>query len=132
MLVRDIMKGLVETTSPDEPAERAHEEMHLRGVHHLVVTRGDELLGVISDRDLGGPHGDEFRSGRQVQDLMVANPICGTLEMSVQQVAAQMLRHSISCLPIVADGKLVGIVTASDLLEIIVRGGDFGVRGGKR
>jgi CBS domain-containing protein len=121
MLVRDVMTSPAATASPEELAEQAYAEMHLRGVHHLVVVRGTDLLGVISDRDLGGPHGHETRRGRHVRDLMVSRPICGTSDMSLRDAATRMRGHSIGCLPVVDGGRLVGIATASDLLEAIER-----------
>src|SRR5579859_3556783 len=119
MLVHDVMTNPVTTASPDELAEQAHREMHLQGVHHLVVTRGPDLLGVISDRDLGGPHGDDVRRGRHIRDLMTMNPICGTSDMTLREAASRMRRHAIGCLPIVDGLQLVGVVTMSDLLDAI-------------
>jgi acetoin utilization protein AcuB len=116
------MNTAVERSSPDEPAERAFERMRRRAIRHLVVVDGGTVVGVLSDRDLGGRQGLSVRRGRNVSDLMTPSVRFGAPDTPVR-VAANLLRgHAIGCLPVLKGRRLVGIVTTADLLELLGRG----------
>jgi acetoin utilization protein AcuB len=118
----DVMTSAVETVTPGESAEKAYERMRGRGIHHLVVVEDGGVVGVISDRDLGGRTGASTRRDRAVGDLM-ASPVVTAQPDSTLREAAKLLRgRSIGCLPVVDGRRLVGILTLSDVLETIVRG----------
>jgi len=83
---------------------------------------GGEVIGTISDVELGNQNGAEMRRGKSVGDLLTANVAVVTSETTIRR-AANLLRGSkASCLPVVDDGHLVGIVTATDLLEAVGSG----------
>jgi CBS domain-containing protein len=88
-------------------------------VHHLVVMDGERIAGIITDRDLGGAHGVGTRAGKQVADLMAPSVIVVAPEMSVSSAANLMRCNTINCLPVVDGKTLVGIVTTSDILEMV-------------
>lgn len=120
--LQDIMSTELRTIDGDEPAERAYEAMREWGVHHLLVVDGSHLLGVVTHRDLGGAKGRGTRENKLVGDLMVGKAICADARMTVREAARRMRHRSIGCLPVVRDEKLVGIITVSDLLDVIGRG----------
>jgi acetoin utilization protein AcuB len=127
MRVQDVMTRGVETIDDQSSAESAFFSMRAKGIHHLVVKKGSVLVGVISQRDLGLAEQDEFRQTRRVSDLMKSHVVTVGPEASVRQAANLMRGRSIGCLPVVQEGarkKLVGIVTVSDLLELLGRGVD--------
>src|SRR5688572_2105038 len=70
MRVRELMTEGVQTVSPGESAEDAFSLMRGRRIHHLVVTRGRDVVGVLSDRDAGGRAGAAVRRTRTVSELM--------------------------------------------------------------
>jgi len=80
---------------------------HLR--HVLVCDAKDQLLGVISDRDTSG---DKLGVAR---DIMTANPVTIEPETRASVLVSILLDRRISCLPVVKDGTLVGIVTTTDI-----------------
>ncbi len=131
MKVRDLMKEMVETISLDESAVDAWARMRRRGIRHLVVTRGGQVAGVVSDRDLGGARGEALRKGRKVGDVMSAHVVCTSPETTVRQAANLMRGRTIGCLPVVDDGRLVGIITVSDLLDLIGKGIESPVPNGR-
>ena len=55
MRVYEVMSKAVETVRPAVHASEAKTRMRQKKIHHLVVTQGSELQGIVSDRDLGGP-----------------------------------------------------------------------------
>ena len=123
MRLSDIMTHPVETIDRNEFAEHAWNRMRNQRIHHLIVTDPEgNIVGVLSDRDLAGPNGALLRGDWIVADAMTAQPMCAEPSMSVRRAANLLRGRSIGCLPIVDKGKLVGIVTVSDLLEVVGRG----------
>ena len=123
MRLGEIMQTGVKVASPEEAAETAFQRMRLQRVRHLVVVdKSGEIVGVLSDRDLGAGRGEALRRNRRVADLMTRRPITVSPDTSVRQAANLLRGHNIGCIPIVDAGRLVGIVTTSDLLVLIGRG----------
>lgn len=119
MYVADIMTSAVVAVGPDLGAEAAWKEMRRAAVHHLVVIHEGRIAGVITDRDLGGRHGAASRLEKRVVDLMTPSVLVVAPEMSVRDAANLMRCNTINCLPVVDGKKLVGIVTTSDVLEMV-------------
>ena len=70
MRVSEIMTEGVQTVPPTMPAADAWELMRRKRIHHLVVTRNSDVVGILSDRDTGSGVGADVRAGRTVADLM--------------------------------------------------------------
>ena len=122
MKVRDILKGEPPTAAPEESAASAWERMHVKHVDHLVVLRDECVVGLISRQDLSGPSGGAHRRmGRHVADLMRRGIPTVSPDTDLRRAAAQMRQHEVSCLPVVQRGRLLGIVTVSDLLTLLER-----------
>lgn len=129
--VRDVMSVNVETLNPDDDLDLASMLMRLDRLHHLPVMEGDQLVGIISDRDVlsaqrssfAGCDKDEtrrFNMGIKARDAMTSKVDTISPEASVVE-AAQMLRErGYGCLPVVEDGRVVGIVTPTDFLGLVV------------
>jgi acetoin utilization protein AcuB len=133
MRLGEIMQTGVKTAGPEEAAETAFQRMRLQKVRHLVVVdKSGGILGVLSDRDLGAGRGEALRRNRRVADLMTRRPITVAPDTSVRQAANLLRGHNIGCVPIVDAGRLVGIVTTSDLLVLIGRGAERPVARVKR
>jgi CBS domain-containing protein len=126
MRVRDVMTEGVKTIAPTAAAEVAWEMMHVNGIHHLVVTEEHRVIGVLSDRDAGGRRGAAVRMNRRVADLMTAPVVIVEPTTTVRQAANVMRGRSIGCLVVVESGHAIGILTVSDLLELVGRGMDRG------
>ncbi len=126
MRLQDIMTTEIETIQAVESAEQAWNRMFLADIHHLIVKQGTEVLGIISERDLGGKHGKEVRLNKTVGELMTASPVLASPTMTVKEAANAFRGYTISALPVMEDAELVGIVTITDLLELIGKGFDRG------
>jgi CBS domain-containing protein len=119
------MSKRVQTIDMNEKAESAWNLMKWRRIHHVVVTDGPgQIVGVISARDLGGADREEARKVRPVAGMMTAYAVKAVPEMPVKQAANVMRGWNIGCLPVVDEGRLVGIVTVSDLLRIVSEGSE--------
>jgi CBS domain-containing protein len=131
--VQDVMSTPVATVPPGRSADAAWQQMAMKGVHHLVVTDGSAVVGLLSERDVGGRRGAALRTGRTVRDLMSNQPVTVPLDTTVRRAANLMRGRSIGSLVVTdANGRLRGIVSVSDLLELLGRGLSRPVVRGKR
>ena len=96
--------------------------MRRHGIHHLVVMENATVVGVISDRDANGRKGASEES--VVEDLMAHSVVTVSPDETIRKVANLMRGRTIGCVPVVEDQRLRGIVTVSDLLDILGRGID--------
>lgn len=119
MLIEQIMSKRVRGVSPDLDAEEAWQYMQLAHMHHLVVMNGPRILGILSDRDLGGALGKGHRRGLRVRELMTPHGISVPPDTDVRDAAKILRDLVIGCLPVVADDELVGIVTTTDMLDFV-------------
>ena len=96
---------VADDTSVLDAAQLAEEE----GVHHLLVVRGSELVGVLCEYDLllAGPTA-------LVSECMNV-PYCIDAEAMLEDAACLMRERAIGCLPVLVHGCLLGIVTRGDL-----------------
>ena len=129
MRASEIMTSKVETVAAAATVESAVEQMRRKRIHHLVVMDNGKLAGIVSDGDLRALPSE---SGRCVQDVMSSPAVAATPEMPVRKLANLLRGRSVGCLPVLDEGRLVGIVTASDLLEQIGRGAERPIVRGKR
>lgn len=121
MRIREIMSAPVETVHPDVPLKEAAQLMRMHGLHHLVVKEAGTLVGIVSDEDLKGAEGRaNFRAAHVMRPQVVTIEDADT----VRRAANLMQGRNIGCLAVTHRGKLVGIVTVSDLLRLLGKGGD--------
>jgi CBS domain-containing protein len=105
--------------------------MSLGGLRHLPVLSKEELVGILTHRDILRAPGllspvlglaaDTRAALRalRVEEAMTATVVTIGAQASLQEAAAQLLKHRVGCLPVMERGGLVGIVTTSDLLRAI-------------
>jgi acetoin utilization protein AcuB len=113
-MTRDIV--VVPPSARLSEARRVMDRMHIR---HLPVVAGGALVGILSDRDLLRQQGDD--RARLCGDVMTPSPLICSPDTSVSQVAALMIDHKVDCVPVVSGGTLVGLVTSTDLLELLIQ-----------
>ena len=131
MRIFDVMTNGVRTISPAARAVAAREAMRLHGIHHLVVTDKSDVVGVISARDLGRPGSTREREA-SVADVMSRPAVTIDREAPVRKAANLMRGRFIGCLVVLDGRRPIGVVTVSDLLEVIGKGGVPLARSGRR
>lgn len=132
MRVADVMTRGVKTAEPGERAEAAWNRMRSFGIHHLVVVDDTGVVGVLSERDLGGRNGAAVRAAKTVADLMTPGVVAAAPDDSIRRVANRMRGRSIGCVPVMEGRKLRGILTVSDILDLVGRGTERPVGRSKR
>jgi acetoin utilization protein AcuB len=120
------------TIEADTPFLEARLILKEKRIRHLPVMDRGKLIGVITDRDVkeAAPSGattlDVYELNylllkMKVRDLVKNSPITIKPSNSVEKAALLMHDHRIGCLPVVDEaGKLVGLITETDLLEVMV------------
>ena len=124
MRVQDVMTQRVKTVSAATTADEAWALMRMKRIHHLVVTEGRDIVGVISDRDMGGRQGAVVREKRLVSELMTERVVTIEPDMPVRKAANLLRGRSIGCLVVAEAGRVTGIITTADLLELLGRGAE--------
>ncbi len=120
MNLRVLMRTELVSVLPHLPASHALEVMEEMGFRHFpVVDQDNQLVGVVSDRDLLRQRGQ--LDALRIADVMVSAPVVLTPSDSVAKAAGVMISHKLSCLPLLEEGRLVGIVTTIDLLSVLAR-----------
>lgn len=110
----------VDTTRPDTTLYTAVWDLKVKGIGALVVSdNGTTVLGVISERDIVrglSEHGTKLLT-LPVSSLMTAPAVTCAPDEGITVVMARMTRHRVRHLPVVADGKLCGIVSIGDVVK---------------
>ena len=103
------------TVEPEDLLIRAAHKMQAGGFRRVPVVREGKLVGIVSDRDLREHRGHLEHT--KINAAMSENPLTVTPATTLEEAAQIMLERQIGGLPVVADGRLVGIITASDILK---------------
>jgi CBS-domain-containing membrane protein len=140
--VAAVMTTDVVTVGPDTVYKEVVERLHDRRVSAAPVVDAElRVLGVVSEADLLlkeegpdsrpaasllRPHGDAARArARNAADLMTSPAVTVRPEATLTEAARLMHRRRVKRLPVVdADGRLVGIVSRADLIQVYLRGDD--------
>jgi len=121
MRVHDVMTARIFSTAPTASLSQAGALMREHRVHHLLVLDGKSVVGVLSSRDLvGRPEG-------RVASAMSAPVVSVGPNTTVRQAANLLRGRTLGCVPVLDGGRPVGMLTVSDLLELLGRGADRGV-----
>ncbi|WP_461204622.1 CBS domain-containing protein [Clostridium sp. DL1XJH146] len=117
MQVKDVMTKNVSTINPDDTVENAAALMKEYDVGSIPVCRGEQVVGIITDRDvaLRSAANGENASNQVVKDIMSSNPATGDPTMDTNDAARIMSERQVRRLPIVENGNLVGIISLGDL-----------------
>jgi len=109
----------VATIGPDASTKRAADWLRAKNIGALVVTSGDEVLGLISEREIVhafSRYGGEAAS-MPVKEIMQYGVTTVTPTESVNRVMNLMTRHRVRHMPVVRGGKLVGIISIGDVVK---------------
>lgn len=145
MKAHDVMVRDVVAVRPDSSIADAIALLSEHDISALPVVDDDgNLVGILSEADLlerdelSHPHpwwiealmpasrlADEFAKahGKRVDELMSTDLVTAAEETPVSEIAALLERHRIKRVPIVADGKLVGVVSRSNLIQALASSG---------
>jgi CBS domain-containing protein len=115
MDARDIMVTDVVTLTPEMTVTEAADILLRYRIHGApVVGPADTLVGMVSLVDLVG------RVGDTVADVMSTDPVTADEDTPVEDVARLMLDRMVRRVPIVRAGRVVGVISASDIIQLFL------------
>ncbi len=120
----------VHYVGPEATAHEAVAKMCENRIGALLVEEDDEPIGIISERDIMTRLVLEHRDPQRtcVREIMTKDVLCIDPDYEPEQVMALMTEKRIRHLPVMEDGKIVGIVSIGDLVRWVSRNQDFEIR----
>jgi acetoin utilization protein AcuB len=132
MTIRELMSGGLITVRRETPVLEARDLMVKERIRHLLVTQtGGALVGIVTDRDirLNLPSKATSLSVWEINHLLTKLMVEQVMTQSVitvgpdrpaREAARLMLDHKIGALPVLDEGRLVGIITETDIVRAFV------------
>lgn len=128
MYVRDLMARDVVTLDVEDRLDLAEGIMRLGRIRHLPVVSGEQVVGILSQRDLfraavssllqlGGEAERKWLAAVPVKAVMTPQVFTIGPDLPIRSAVGIMIERRIGCLPVVDDGKLVGLLSESDCLK---------------
>jgi CBS domain-containing protein len=108
------------TVAPGVRLEDVAKRMVSRDVGAALVTEGERLMGIVTERDVLRAVARGIDEGTLVADLMTPEPETMEPDESIQHAATLMIHGGFRHLPIVEGGEIVGILSIRDLMRVVV------------
>lgn len=119
------------TLSLNDSLYSAEKRMKVNHIRHMPVVDGDELIGLVSLSDLQrvsfidayskeGTEDTPVYNMLSIRDLMIKNPLTASPKTTILEVSKLLASKEFHSLPVVDEGKLVGIITTTDLLHYFI------------
>jgi len=132
MPIADIMTRKLITISPELSIGEIQPMFRQFHIHHLLVVEDARLVGVISDRDVlrnvspfvntaAEDKKDSFTLTRKARQIMSTGLVTVESKMGIRDACDLLLKNKVSLLPVVDEGKLVGVVSWKDILRYFIQ-----------
>ncbi|MGE0823728.1 MAG: CBS domain-containing protein [Candidatus Binatia bacterium] len=131
MNVGQWMTKSVMTLKPQDSLLHAHDRLRKYRINQFPVVRDGTLVGIMTDRDVRDAYPsnvrhiraqdvEEFAETHTVGELMTHDVETISSDATLREAALRLRQKRLSALPVVDEGKLVGIITRSDLLDAML------------
>jgi CBS domain-containing protein len=123
--IRDILNlkgGAIYSAGPDTPLADAVRTMAAHDVGSLVIMHGGRMVGMLTFREvLNAFDASGGLKGLKARDVMVADPIFGTPDDTIDDLRTLMTEHHVRYLPVLDGEALVGVVSFHDAAKAMIR-----------
>ena len=131
MRVREVMNGAVLSVTASTPVTEVRRLMERGRIRHVLVMDGTRLEGIVTDRDirLNLPSPATTLSVWEMNgllakltagEIMTISVVTISPDRAVEEAAQLMVDHKFGALPVTEDGRVIGIVTETDLLRALI------------
>ena len=129
-VAREIMMGSPVSLKPDDNLDLANDVIALGRIRHIPVVQDGRLVGMITERDLIGAAANKIFGLKQasksallktvrIKDVMKKRVVTVAPDTPIKDTVHLMAEKKIGCVPVVADGALVGLDTTTDVLRYV-------------
>ncbi len=129
--ISEIMTTELYTLKPDKSLQDARRLMTEKGIRHIpIVDSNDALVGMVTHRDVLAAADSNLLSDSAsrenkecyvaLSEIMTTNLLTVDENTSLRDSALQLQKHKLGCLPVVHEGKLLGIITDSDFVAVSI------------
>ncbi|ART78739.1 CBS domain-containing protein [Oceanisphaera avium] len=127
-IVSEIMSRNIIGLPPSATLSEARTLMQRHHIRHLPVLADEQLVGLVSQRDILGAQEsslelsqhDHSLAQHQLSEVMITEVVTVSPKAGIREAALYLQKHKYGCLPVVDKGKLVGIVTDSDFVTVAI------------
>ncbi len=130
--VKEIMMGSPVTLGPEDTLDLVNDVISLGRIRHIPVLHDGRLVGIISERDLMGNAVPAIFGLKQksksallktyrIKEFMKKKVVTVAPDTPIKDAAHLMVQKKIGCVPVLSEGSLVGLVTATDILRYVER-----------
>jgi acetoin utilization protein AcuB len=131
VIVRDRMTTELTTVGLADPIRRAWDLIEEEQLRRFPVVEGDRLVGIVTDRDVRNAiassvvltekrYHDFLLDTVKIESIMTADPVTVTPDTQLRDAAQLLLDLKVGGLPVVEQGRLVGIITETDMIETLI------------
>jgi CBS domain-containing protein len=136
MIARDIMNSPVYFVTPDETIAHARRLMLKHKISRVLVIDKEKLAGILTKKDIAFRFREQEPAWRRrpvdripVESFATKNPVTVTPDTGTKKIVQLFIKKDISCVPVVEEGAVVGIITKTDLMKsALVNGSKLPVR----
>jgi CBS domain-containing protein len=125
MLIRDVLSfkgGTIYDIGSADSLHRAVQLMVQHDVGSLVVMESQRMVGMLTFREvLRALDADRPLAHVRACDAMVADPVCGSVGDTMDELRELMTRHHVRYLPVKEGEKLVGVVSFHDVAKALIK-----------
>jgi CBS domain-containing protein len=113
--------------TPDATVYEAIDQMAQKGVGALLVMEGEQLVGIVSERDYARKVILKGKASREIQvcEIMSHPVICVSPELTIEQTMALMTDNRVRHLPVVVAETVVGVISIGDVVRAIIEDKEF-------
>ena len=116
MKIKEIMTTDVETCMRESTLQEVALKMREINVGSIPICEDDRLVGIVTDRDIVVRGlAEQIPSEAPISEILSAEVVTGTVDLTVEEAAEMMATHKIRRLPIVTGEQVIGIVSLGDL-----------------
>lgn len=128
--VGDVMTRQIMVLRIEDNLDEVMKAMKLFQIHHVPVVDGEKLVGMVSHRDmlslmhsrlqpLASQEDRDTFEHTFVMSVMTRDPVSVAPELTLANAVRILQERRVGCLPVVSEGKLIGLLTETDLLRVL-------------
>ena len=119
VLVKDMMSKNLKTVRPDSKLKEVIQKMVKFNIGSIIVMERNKPAGIITERDILKSLDESYLDWgvAEAKDIMSKSLITIIEDADIEQASRTMLKNNIKKLPVVRDGRLVGVITSSDIVR---------------